>query len=99
MSENGLRLLNLKRGALRAINVIRAKHGVRPLGALPNGQRSNTEQCPVLRALRDCGITEISLRLYYRDGTSELLPDILDDFVQAFDRGQFPELEIVSKPD
>lgn len=76
---------------LAEVNRIRAKHGIgTPLCAMPKGERAHAHTCPLGVSL--CAVaSRTCIRL---NNTEELIdtPPILGAFVEAFDRGAYPEL-------
>jgi hypothetical protein len=72
-------------------NQIREADGLGRLAALPKGTHS-MYSCPIARAtLRDAG----TIYVYPKGSRGRILyPSVVREFVEAFDQGQYPELEI-----
>ena len=45
--------------ALRAVNALRSKAKLQPITKLPPGERVNKCNCPIQRALKPAGVTEV----------------------------------------
>ena len=84
----------LKLRALIAINEIRLKRGVSTLAVIPRGYQRNSEDCPLYRALVDCGIISVGVKSYSTENEELEMPTVLIEFVRAVDAGMFPELSV-----
>lgn len=89
---------NLRRyrdAALAFANGVRAERGAAAISALPTGVREESDMCPLACALQDCGSkVEVSGTDAIIDGTTYELPVDAGEFVESFDAGCYPDLEV-----
>lgn len=83
----------MKKAALAYVNGLRAGAGLPPLTELPKGVRSiEGRACPLNRAApAEFYISTLYLVNKRRD-TKTNLPKKVTEFIQKFDRGEYPEL-------
>lgn len=78
---------------LREVNRIRTARGGDPIYELPKGARCHAFSCPLARGIGDdCGVG--STTYDFLGVAAGPLPWVLIEFRQAFDAGDFPELEL-----
>ena len=81
------------RQALFAVNEYRVARGLRRIQRIPKGRRSHAYKCPLKYAL---GVYSVWAWRYYlsdQDDIGYYLPTPLFNFREAFDKGEFHELE------
>jgi hypothetical protein len=82
-----------KAAALRFCNDIRADQGRPPIQNLPPGSRGDGAKCPIAHAT---GLLVDTVGLWANDEGLEpgvFIPPAVQQFVEWFDTGQYPELE------
>jgi len=85
---------DIKAAALEAVNQLRAERGMPTLAELPCGEMGGYRSCPIARALDAAGVAGSTIDFFRgADYLEEVhMPQAIEDFVHAFDRGKFPEL-------
>lgn len=82
------------------VNRARAEYhigGGEPLDALPMGRRQSCYECPIAVALggRDALTGVVSYAIYFeRINKTVYPPAYVGQFIQAFDRGEIPALDV-----
>lgn len=87
--------MDTKAQVLAWVNQLRAEHRLgEPLTELPKGEHCNHIACPIAVALKGASVTshDVRLRFLALDEVECQLPDVVREFVLAFDGGDYPEL-------
>lgn len=81
--------------ALRVVNAHRAVRGLYPIHEMPKGERRCGSRCVLAHALGADMVEPWCTLVYTAGGRSHRLPPKLAQFARDFDRGYYPELEIL----
>lgn len=90
---------NQHRAVLRFVNRQRAEYGLEPVDAISRGRRRDFFGCPIRNSVGGdvvdalCSLTHLKVRIKGKLKKRPLPPSIVR-FIEQFDAGKFPELEI-----
>lgn len=87
-----------KQDAFEFINKIREELGMEPIHELPKGKRKSPYSCPVAQGLKNSHkviVNSVYVHLGMGDSKIQyILPTHVGRFVERFDEGKYPELEL-----
>jgi hypothetical protein len=87
-----------KRRVLKWINEYGSRQGWKPLKSIPKGIRRSSYDCPIARAtyllVDGTHLVDPSCSSTYNGSIVCDLPDFVRKFIDDFDEGKYPELEV-----
>jgi len=88
-----------RKAVVKIVNVIRKAHGLGSTSRMTRGIRGHRRACTLAMTLQGSGITDVDygsglVSIYGIDGQERLDEPVLIRFLENFDKGLYPDLEI-----